>query len=395
MIHVTDRTEWRTVMTHCTNDRGVVTGHNRGRNLFDGGERSPRLAFTLVELLVVIAIIGVLMALLLPAIQASQTASRKATCANNLHQIGIAWKHARSQNKTVSAGSWQGTLMPFCADDGSIFRCPEKVDEGPSYGMNRYCDQFSTGDSHKVLMLDYNELVIDVANPEEDWDQYIAPRHSGTVNALYADGHVAGRGPMDLDPVSHDIRGSMWTPRRTRSSPSFGTPENHEPGLLAEYWSDRWVVDGFGGPPDVVRVDPSLNLPFGNSDGHATWPSPSGHPFPFPQYRTSHDHNGNGRVDCSFSARWTGYIKADYSERYNFRVRHDDHCWVFIDGQQVFYRYCCGWANGGSIQMQAGVWVPIEIRFDNDRWRHDYLEVQWQSPSTPLQHIGPNNLRVP
>ena len=79
-----------------------------------GQGRSRRRAFTLVELLVVIAIIGVLVALLLPAIQSARESARRTQCSNNLHQIGVGMMNFENSKKSFPPGEWKpaGAVLP-------------------------------------------------------------------------------------------------------------------------------------------------------------------------------------------------------------------------------------------------------------------------------------------
>jgi prepilin-type N-terminal cleavage/methylation domain-containing protein len=94
---------------------------------------STRNAFTLVELLVVVAIIGILVALLLPAIQAAREAARRSQCKNNLRQLGLAVLNYESAHKRLppsveinaatmvgtANGAWgvHGHILPYVEEE--------------------------------------------------------------------------------------------------------------------------------------------------------------------------------------------------------------------------------------------------------------------------------------
>lgn len=289
--------------------------------------------FTLVELLVVITIIGILVALLLPAVQAAREAARKMHCANNLKQFGIGLLNFECKNGTFPPG----IMSPFRLPGSGAYPyqwtylihyvLPDLEQQayydaigGPRFDTNLYDDPTSWNAVNKVGLaylwcpsdsIDNNEYA---AEDNVGFESYRYPKtnYLGIFSGLNdGDGaHSATNAPYSLDVTRHAVFGyGMGSPPRGTplSDVKDGTSNTM---AMAEYLkgvgikdarglflthragcqtlfvtlepnspSEDSLIDAFcpnGGSPDV----PELNLPCtGSSNNNIHYASPrSRHP---------------------------------------------------------------------------------------------------------------------
>ncbi len=145
-----------------------------------------RRAFTLIELLVVIAIIGVLIALLLPAVQAAREAARRIQCTNNLKQLGLGVHNYESTNGCLPPQevlSFSGTTVTWKSQWGVTSRIAPFLEAGPLYNSINFTLKTTAADNSTVAATTLNVLI---CPSETNPNPYPSANAAGVVTAFYA-----------------------------------------------------------------------------------------------------------------------------------------------------------------------------------------------------------------
>jgi prepilin-type N-terminal cleavage/methylation domain-containing protein len=245
--------------------------------LREAGLRSSRAAFSLIELLVVIAIVGILVALLLPAVQQARSAARRTQCRNNLKQLGIALHSFHDTHRAfpparlilnvarpsdsgqsmpgLDEPSWLVWIMPFVEQSnlGSQFDLFAPYDAQPTSARSQPVSVYLCPDRHSVSTATTEEETVFITLPCG------CPAGSQTIPGGAVTGYVANHGDLSPGAIGRETDfywGGMGTGVIISSRPKEAG------GAIERDWIDRVrvsdVTDGLTntflvGEPHVPR----------------------------------------------------------------------------------------------------------------------------------------------
>jgi len=249
----------------------------------------PHRAFTLVELLVVIAIIGVLIALLLPAVQAAREAARRMQCTSHLKQIGTAVHTFHQQRRGLpptnlcnySRPTFWFLILPYLEQTPvyeAMYNKGTNVGDNLQNGIARDVQLYRHGDENNSKPLEPGEIGGDFpgSTPAE---KYAYVTRLGMIATYYC--------PTRRAPLEKMTNGGV-VPSASWSGCDFGSTEGHRFGptsdyAIAEYWmtpSDLSVKDTkirhsfeIGNVNNVAAALPACRSPFRftNYPGDGSW----------------------------------------------------------------------------------------------------------------------------
>jgi len=171
--------------------------------------------FTLVELLVVIAIIGILIGMLLPAVQQVREAARRVACQNNMRQFGLAILNFESGSGVLPPGgflpqssehdldfSWIIRILPFAEANNMHDLLEFSLDELPGTSARGYHDVNKAALRNQALPM--------VACPSSDMEQVdTTPSSDGIVRPFYTGIHGSAREETSFTPTNNPTLGLM------------------------------------------------------------------------------------------------------------------------------------------------------------------------------------------